>query len=532
MMRAPRVDVERQGHTEDKQIGDPHILAQTDTDTTDDSAHSSLQHDIPPTPVLLQGRLARWNDKIEGLAGLEARGITRVTSDEKHAAGIRQYLQMVALWFSMNLTSANIITGLLGRLLFSLGWIDAVCIAIFATGLAACSVSYVSTFGPASGNRTMILGRYFMGYWPSKLACILNIILQIGWGIIGCIIAGQMFSAINGKGLTIAVGCVIAALLIGCIATFGIAYVHLVERYAWIPQLLAILVLVGKSAPHYNTSATFIGEPGTLTASRCSFFALIFASVIGFSAVSADFYVYYPTTTPARLTFSLTWTGIWVGAMFCNIVGIAIATGVESNPTWESAYSISSGALLLECYSGLGGFGSFCLVILALTSVTNNAPCTYAGALTIQVLGRYAKAVPRWVWCVIITLVELICSVAGRNHLYNIFENFLPIMSYWVVPWVTIVVEEHLIFHKLRGVPFDWSAWEDKRRLPIGGAALVAWLVGWAGAIIGMSQVWYTGPVAMKVGGHGGDIGAWLAIAFAGSVFPPLRYWELKVVGR
>ena len=218
--------------------------------------------------------------------------------------------------------------------------------------------------------------------------------------------------------------------------------------------------------------------------------------------------------------------------MFCNIVGIAIATGVESNPTWESAYSISSGALLLECYSGLGGFGSFCLVILALTSVTNNAPCTYAGALTIQVLGRYAKAVPRWVWCVIITLVELICSVAGRNHLYNIFENFLPIMSYWVVPWVTIVVEEHLIFHKLRGVPFDWSAWEDKRRLPIGGAALVAWLVGWAGAIIGMSQVWYTGPVAMKVGGHGGDIGAWLAIAFAGSVFPPLRYWELKVVGR
>lgn len=105
-------------------------------------------------------------------------------------------------------------------------------------------------------------------------------------------------------------------------------------------------------------------------------------------------------------------------------------------------------------------------------------------------------------------------------------------MSYWVVPWVTIVVEEHLIFRKLRGVPFDWTAWEDKGRLPIGAAALVAWLVGWAGAIIGMSQVWYTGPVAVRVGGYGGDVGAWLAVAFAGSVFPPLRYWELKVVGR
>lgn len=70
-----------------------------------------------------------------------------------------------------------------------------------------------------------------MGYWPSKLACILNLIMQIGWGIIGSIIAGQMFSAINGKGMTIAVGCVVAALLMGLIATFGIAIVHLIERW-------------------------------------------------------------------------------------------------------------------------------------------------------------------------------------------------------------------------------------------------------------------------------------------------------------
>lgn len=54
--------------------------------------------------------------------------------------------------------------------------------------------------------------------------------MQIGWGVISCIIAGQMFSAINGKGLSVAVGCVIAALLIGLIAMFGIACLHVVER--------------------------------------------------------------------------------------------------------------------------------------------------------------------------------------------------------------------------------------------------------------------------------------------------------------
>ena len=226
-------------------------------------------------------------------------------------------------------------------------------------------------------------------------------------------------------------------------------------RYAFIPQLVAIFVLIGSAGKSFDTSAVSVGPAGTLTANRCSFFALQFASIIGFSAISADFYVYYPTTTPKWITFATTWMGIWVPLIFCNIVGVGIATGVAINPVWSDAYSVSSGALLLACYNGLGSFGSFCVIILAVGSITTFAPCTYAAALTFQVLGRYAKATPRWVLCVLITIIELVCSVAGRNSLFNIFENFLPIMSYWVCPWLTIALEEHLLFHVLCGVPFD-----------------------------------------------------------------------------
>lgn len=271
-----------------------------------------------------------------------------------------------------------------------------------------------------------------------------------------------------------------------------------------------------------------VGSAGTITANRCSFFALVFAGIIGFAALGADFYVYYPATTSKRITFFMTWSGLWVGFGISNLIGVAIATGVPTTPSWSHAYSVSSGALLLACYDGLGGFGGFCTVILAFGVFTNQAPSIYAAALTAQVLGHYAKAVPRWAWSVVITLIVIVCSVAGRNHLFNIFENFLPIMSYWVCPWVTIALEEHLIFHVLRGVPFDWTAWEDKKRLPIGAAALIAWLVGWAGAIVGMDQVWYQGPIASKIGGYGGDIGAWMSIAFACVTYPPLRYLELK----
>ena len=108
---------------------------------------------VPNSPEIL---LARWNARIEGLAGLEARGIIRVLPEEKHAGGSRSYLQMFALWFNMNLAGTNIITGLLGVLVFELGWIDCVCIVVFACGLSACAAAYTSTFGPESGNRTMV----------------------------------------------------------------------------------------------------------------------------------------------------------------------------------------------------------------------------------------------------------------------------------------------------------------------------------------------------------------------------------------
>lgn len=209
------------------------------------------------------------------------------------------------------------------------------------------------------------------------------------------------------------------------------------------------------------------------------------------------------------MTFALTWSGIWTAAVTSELIGVGIATGVAANPAWSEAYEISSGAVLMACFEGLGGFGGFCGVLIAFGAIQNVAPSTYVAALSIQTLGRYVRAIPRWVLCLFIMSIQLACSVAGRNSLYGIFENFLPIMAYWVCPWLTIVIEEHVIFHVLRGIPFDWTIWEDRKKLPFGAAALLAWvsvvawkmertitsadayhqLVGWAGAIIGMAQV-------------------------------------------
>ena len=53
---------------------------------------------------------------------------------------------------------------------------------------------------------------------------------------------------------------------------------------------------------------------------------------------------------------------------------------------------------------------------------------------------------------------------------------------------------------------WNWENWDCQERLPVGIAALIAFLVGWAGAILCMAQVWYVGPIAREVGDYGADV--------------------------
>ena len=69
-----------------------------------------------------------------------------------------------------------------------------------------------------------------MGYWPSKLTCVLNMIIMVGYGTISCIIAGQLLSAVSNGSLTIIVGIVITALISWLVAVFGMGLFHFYER--------------------------------------------------------------------------------------------------------------------------------------------------------------------------------------------------------------------------------------------------------------------------------------------------------------
>lgn len=70
-----------------------------------------------------------------------------------------------------------------------------------------------------------------MGYYPSKIAAFLNIVIMLGYGMIDCLVGGQVLSAVAGGRMTVVVGTIIVAIITWVVVLFGMRLFHIYERY-------------------------------------------------------------------------------------------------------------------------------------------------------------------------------------------------------------------------------------------------------------------------------------------------------------
>lgn len=80
-------------------------------------------------------------------------------------------------------------------------------------------------------NGGQIVARYFMGYYPSKICCVLNVLTNLGYGMVNAMVGGQLLSKISGGSVSVVVGIVIVSLASFVMATFGMSIFQYYERY-------------------------------------------------------------------------------------------------------------------------------------------------------------------------------------------------------------------------------------------------------------------------------------------------------------
>jgi len=108
-------------------------------------------------------RFLQWTNKVEHMFGMEARGIRRVKSSEQTPKTTLSFIQIAILWFSINTASQNIMIATVGREIYGLGFVDSVLCSILGAVVGCISVAYTATWGPISGNRTLVSFIFLLG---------------------------------------------------------------------------------------------------------------------------------------------------------------------------------------------------------------------------------------------------------------------------------------------------------------------------------------------------------------------------------
>jgi NCS1 nucleoside transporter family len=404
---------------------------------------------------------------------------------------------------------------------------------VVGTFLGALCTAYCGTLGPKTGLRAIATSRYSFGFWGAKLCSILNVVVGGGFAVVNVVITGQMLSAVSDYHMTIAVGCVIVAVISYVVSVFGFRIIHTFEKYSWIVSFILLCVLLGQAGPHIGPHAPGFGSGLELAGSWLSFMSICFSSASGWCSIAADYYCNYPATTKSRKVFAMTLAGVVLPTVFATMVGVVIGNAalLHEYPPYHDAYeSHGLGGLIREIYHPLG-WSKFCVVILTFSVLGNNIAINYSSGLSLQLLGHFFHAIPRFIWSFLVALVVAILAIVGKNHLSTIVSNFVSLLGYWTISFTLILLIEDKYFRRHEG--YNLEAWDQPSKLPVGFAAVLALLCGYlAGGLPGMAQVWYVGPIAAKFGPYGGDVGIYMSGVITILVYFPVRYFERKRFGR
>ncbi|KAJ7095711.1 permease for cytosine/purines, uracil, thiamine, allantoin-domain-containing protein [Mycena belliarum] len=467
-------------------------------------------------------------------SGVEARGVERVPEDQRENKNMWNNLLM---WWSVNTVLTTLPIGVLAQEFFTLTLPHAIATIFCFAALGATATSFVATLGPQTGLRTMVITRYSSGYVGCTIFSVLNILTQLGFSVTAVILGGQTLASINPGTLPLVAGVVIVGLasLIPCF--IGYNMVHHYERYAWMIIFIVMLFLLGLGGLagfDINAQKQFEDKGKAFSSDILSFGGIVFGSVAGWAPVAADYNCRLPVNTPPIKIFLLTFFGLFIPIAFVETVGALLMT--ITNEAYTDAFTDGgTGGLLSQVLSPWKGGGKFVLFLLAFSVVGNNIPNTYSAALSIQALGRPFAKIPRFFWTLVIFTTYTVAGVAGREHFAEILSNFLAILSYWTAFFIVILFEEHFLFRRPGGRlgGYNLADWDTPSRLPLGIAGVLAGCFGVAGAVVGMAEVWYIGPLGVKAGAKSGaDLGFELAAGFTAVTFPIFRYLEIRYMGR
>ncbi|MEY9936757.1 cytosine permease [Streptacidiphilus sp. MAP5-3] len=437
---------------------------------------------------------------------MERRALEFVPESERHGRS----RSLFTVWFAANTQITTIVTGALGVVLgLPLPW--AILALIVGNLFGGVFMALHSAQGPKLGVPQMIQSRAQFGFLGAVIPLLLVILMYLGFFASSAVLGGSALAAWTGMPQSAAVVAVAAVCVV--LALYGYRLIHQVER--WISLLsgigfvyLSYRLLTGTNHPAGMWHAGSLNW-GTflLVISIAATWQITYAPYV------ADYSRYLPSATRVAPPFWWTYAGsvgasIWMMSFGC--VAAAVAPKAFGDNSVAFVVGLAPGSI-----SGL----FYLVVVLGVLAVNvlNLYGAFMSTTTTLSALLRFQVGPGlRAAFILLAATVGTVLALVGQAHFLNTFENFILLLTYFLVPWTAINLVD---FYVIRREQYDIPALFD----PAGcygrfnWRTMVAYVVGVLVEVPFVSTTYYTGPMVAHLGGA--DISWLLGLAVSSALY-------------
>lgn len=426
-----------------------------------------------------------------GGALVETRSVDVVPPEERHGSP----RGLFSLWFGANTTGVTLLTGSLAILTdLSLLW-SFLAIAL-GTLVGSVFVAYHSAQGPVLGLPQMIQSRAQFGFLGANLPLVVVVAMYLGFFAGGGVLAGTALAELFGWSaqVGIVVTCVLAVVLV----VFGHDVLHRTARVIT-PLFVAVFAVltVGLVLDWPGQGERAVAANGFSTTGFFFILGIVAAYHVTYGPYVADYSRYLPARTSHGATFWYTYAGLVLSGVWIMTLGAAL----------QIAYSeLSIVGAVAAAGDGVGGWLRVLTLLALVVGLVNiGALNIYGSAVstmtiaTSVVSGLRPTRGLRLGFVLALGVVGTVGASLVSGDLILSYENFIFFLITFLVPWSAINLADFYIVSKGH---YDLDALSDPRgRYGLwNGPGLVAYLVGCAALAPFISTVYWTGPVADRLG--------------------------------
>jgi NCS1 family nucleobase:cation symporter-1 len=494
---------------------------------------------------------------------IEPQGLEHITQVQRHG----KPFQMFTLWMAANLVLATWVIGNLAVGTFGVSMLGAFVALAIGNVLGALLLGLLSTFGPRLGVPQMIQSRAPFGLLGNFGPAGLNYLAGIGWFAVNTVYGTFALAELAHLNYFLALTIMVVGQV--ALAVYGHNMIHAFEKWMSVALVLVFVILAFFTfkAGHYGLGfnpkapVPFGGPTGGFIIT----IGLALSYAMGWMPFASDYSRYLPKATkPSSIIW---WTALgmfipcvileWMGAL---TVSVAMPAATAANPANAIAFlmpgPLAKLALLaiavgtacanaLNIYSGsmsalvikversplvraaiagviFGGVTAGVLVVANSTLATDKesliaVPEVVGAAVLVGLVVAAAVRFRfrRWQAAIVVGALGGLLATGGSNATAAAtqYSNFLLLLSYWIGPWVAVVLVDW--FFKHRGSYQLRALYDQSSTVRVG---TIAWLVGLGVSVPFMNQSWFVGPIPSAYP-QLGDVSYLVSFVVAGSIF-------------